>query len=257
MSELSRITNHLFNELRLQLYLGRRYWFESIFGFLIIVALFIGLLLTVVTTADSNFTSGKLDGLLVGFVLWMFATTAYGSSSHDITDETRARTIEQLCVAPLRLSTLLACRALVRLLGGSIFLLFALVTLSMATSGRIGQGVPGTIAIALLSAPSLVGVGYLMAGLVLIVKRADLAQALAYPCLIALVAIPVDISNWLALLPYSLGASAARDHMSGGTPTISTLFFVGSNSLIWFLGGVYSFRALEHAAKKRGLLGHM
>lgn len=253
----NRLVWHFYNEMRLQLFMAVRYWFESLFGLALVTILFTGLLVAISVVGDSDISSGKLDGLIVGFALWIFATAAYSSSSHDIADETRARTIEQICVAPISLATVLGIRACIRLLRGAFALGLILLAIEMVTEGRLNLKYYPILLLSLLAAPGLAGLGYLMAGLILLVKRAETAQALMYPALIALVALPAYPLNMLSALPYALGAAAARASSAGQVIAISTYFSVLGISLIWLFGGILSFRGFVKIAKSKGLIGHL
>ena len=244
------------NEIRLRLYLARRYWFESLFGLGLLLVLFGGLLVAVSQVGNSDFRTGQLDGLMVGFILWLFAITAYASSSHDVADETRARTIEQLCASPIDLWALLGIRTVIRVASGAVILLIALLVIGVVTGGRIHQNFGVVLVLAGLSAPSLMGLGYIMGGIILVAKKAETAQALTYPALIALVALPAYPINWMAVLPYSLGASAARAELSGAAVSGLTYAAIALNSAVWCCCGVLAFHFLERFAKRKGLLGH-
>lgn len=248
---------HLRNELRLQLYLMRRYWFESVFALLFLLLFFGGLVTALLVVSEAEFQSGKLDGFLVGFALWLYANTAYASASYDVAEDMRARTIEQLCVGPLPLWALLGTRALLRMLGGTLTLGVMLVVVAWMTAGRHPLRYGEVLGMALLAAPSLAGFGYLMAGILLVAKKAQTAQSLAYPVLIALVALPAYPVNGLGVLPYALGAAAARAASGGSEVPPFVYLLVAFNSAVWLGLGVMAFRTFEEMARRKGLLGHL
>ena len=253
---MSRPLPHLLNELRMLLYLKRRYWFETLLGLLFLAGACAALVFVILAVGGKSFDSGALDGLIVGFALWQFAAASYASASNDIAEETRQRTIEQLYIVPISLARLLATRAVLQLLFGLVTLLLAVAAIQWVTGGRLQADIGPLIAAALLAAPSLVGVGYAMAGLLLLVKRAELAQGLMYFALISLVALPAYPVNEFALLPYALGAAAAKAAAAGTALDAQTYALIATNSVAYLLAGWLLFRALERRARQLGVLGH-
>ncbi len=253
---MNRAMHHLLNELRLMLYLKRRYWYETVLGLLFLLGLGAALVYAVVTVGGKSFDTGALDTLIVGAVLWHFAAVSYASASNDIAEETRQRTIEQLCIVPMGLDRLLGLRAALHLLGGTVTLLVAMTALQWLTDGRLQSDLGPLLAATLLAAPSMVGVGYAMAGVLLLAKRAELTHGLMYFALISLVALPAFPANGFALLPYALGAAAAKAAAGGSVIDARTYALIAANSAAWLAAGLLLFRALERRARRLGVLGH-
>ena len=247
---------HLLNELQLNWALKRRYWFESLLALGFLVAMFGGLLLAVLSVGGQSLASGEADGLIVGFAVWLFAISACSSASQDIQEETEQRTLEQLCIAPLPLWTLLALRAALGLLGALLALLVALGLAHVLTSGRLQGDWFATIAACLLAAPALVGVGYALAGVMLLAKKAELLLAAMFPVVIGLVALPAYPVNALGLLPYAWGAATARATAAGAQPEPLVWLLIALNGLVWALLGGLVFWWAERRARQLGVLGH-
>jgi ABC-2 type transport system permease protein len=253
---MRRWLRHAANELRLNLYRARRYLFETLLGFALLGLLFGGLLWAVASISGRDLSSGALDGLLIGFLLWSFATSAYGCASGEIAEEMRQRTLEPLCVAPLSLSALLLLRTLLRLLSGLIGLGVMVLLLGWLTDGRLQLQHPQALCALLLAAPSLIGLGYASAGLLLLAKRAEVMPALFSLALMGLVALPAETGNAWSLLPYALGASSAKAAATGVAPTATTLLWIAINSAVYLGIGLLLFRWAEHQARRLGILGH-
>ena len=135
-------------------------------------------------------------------------------------------------------------------------LLVAMTALQWLTDGRLQSDLGPLLAATLLAAPSMVGVGYAMAGVLLLAKRAELTHGLMYFALISLVALPAFPANGFALLPYALGAAAAKAAAGGSVIDARTYALIAANSAAWLAAGLLLFRALERRARRLGVLGH-
>lgn len=253
---MGRTLHHLGNELRLFFYVKRRYWFETLLGFGLVSLLFGGLVYAVVAVGGRSFDSGALDTMIVGFALWQLAAASYGSASSDIAEEMRQRTIEQLCLAPLSLGWLLGVRAVLHVVFAALAFLLVWLAIHWLTAGRLQGDMAAVLGIALLSVPSLVGVGFAMAGLLLLVKRAEVVHAMVYLGLITLVALPAYPLNALALLPYALGAATAKAAAGGAQIPALVYGCIALNSLGYLVAGVLAFVLFERRSRSLGVLGH-
>lgn len=253
---MRRLMLHLLNETRLILHLKRRYWFETILGLCFLLILFGGLVYAVLTVGGLSFDSGAMDGMIVGFALWQFAAASYGSASSDVAEETRQRTIEQLYVGPMPFAWLLGIRVLLHLLGGLFVLLIALALIDGLTAGRLNLDLLPILPAVILGAPALVGVGFAMAGLLLLMKKAEIAHGLMYIALISVVALPAYPVNAFALLPYALGAAVAKAAASGAAIPWSVYGLIALSSAVYLALGLLFFQAMERRARKLGVLGH-
>jgi len=247
---------HALNEMRLRWVRARRYLFETLLGIALMVFFFGGLLWAVSSISGQRLDSGALDGLLMGFVLWSFATTAYGCASGEIGEEMRQRTLEAVCVAPLGLGSLLLLRTLLRMAGGLVSLLLLVALLHWMSDGRLKLHSLQALAPVLLAAPSLIGLGFASAGLLLVVKRAEMVPSLLALALMGLVALPAYPLNGLALLPYALGAAAAKASASGVLLAPGTLGWIALNSSLYLLLGGLLFALGMRQARRLGVLGH-
>lgn len=251
-----RWLRHFANELRVRLYRARRYLFETLFGFALLSLLFAGLLWAVSSISGQRLDSGALDGLLLGFVLWYFATSAFGCAGMEVAEEMRQRTLEPLCVAPPSLGGLLLLRTLLRLAGGLLSLSLLVALLRWLTADRLQLQSLQALAPVLLAAPALIGLGFASAGLLLLVKRAEVVPALLGLALMALVAVPAYPLNPAALLPYALGAAAAKA-AAGGAPLLpGTLGWIALNSAVYLSLGLLLFAWAQRKARQLGILGH-
>ncbi len=251
----ARMAHHLLNEARRALYLARRYWVESLLGFGLVVSLFGGLLYAVLEASDSSLEGGGADGLIAGFAIWLFASAAAQGSSTEIMQETEQRSLEQLSLAPIRLDALLALRLLLDLLVGLAMLMLTLGAAHLLTGGRVTLS-PEALGLAVLGVPALVGIGYALAGVMLLVKRGEVLVMIGFPMLIGLIALPAYPLNALAWLPYALCAAAARAAASGTQIPPDVWGWIALNGLLYLIAGRYVFARLLRRARELGVLGH-
>lgn len=252
---MKTLFHHLLNEARRSVGLARRYWIETLLGLGFVISLFGGLLLAVVKTTGQDLASGQADGLIAGFAIWMFASGAALAAGKEITEETRQRTLEQLCLSPLSLQRLLALRLTLELAVGLLLLALTLAAAAWLTGGRV-MPAPALFGLTLLGMPALVGVGYALAGALLLVKRGELLAVAAYPALIALVALPAYPLNGLAVLPYALAAAAARTAALGTAIAPSCWALIALNAGAYLLLGLWLFRRAEAKARRLAVLAH-
>ncbi|MCE4558235.1 hypothetical protein [Pelomonas cellulosilytica] len=251
------LSTHFENELRRNGYLFRRYWIESIFLLGLVITLFGGFVFAVLSFNESSWSSGAVDRLIVGFALWLFANGAVNGAMGDVMEETEQRTLEQICISPLPLEKLLLIRASVKMLTSLLFLLIALTIVDKLTAARLQINFSVMLALALGALPSLLGIGYALAGLLLVVKRGAVVQIVILPAIIGLVSLPAFPVNVFAALPYSLGAAAARAASGGARIDAGVYVTVGLNSLLYFVFGLLVFRWFEKRARRDGVLGHL
>lgn len=248
--------HHIGNEARLGYYRARRYWAESVAALAATMTVFLGLLYAVTTLGNASLESGKLDALIIGFVLWMFASAAYAGPSSELAEEIRQRSLEQICVAPIPLWMTLGIRTGIKIGSATALLLAMLIGINVVTAGRLQLSYAAMTAILLLASPSLIGLGYMTAGLLLLARKLEALQLLVYPALIGVVAYPAYPLTWGALLPFSLGASMAKLAGRGQVLPFHSYLLLGLTSLAWLLGGLLVFRVLERQARRLGVMGH-
>lgn len=248
--------HHVRNELRLKMFLARRYWLESVAAFLVIVGTFFGLLHVVSAAGGMPLHSERLDGLILGFVLWMFAGAAYSSTSNEIAEEIRSRSLEQLCLGALPLWKILAIRAALNIAIGAFVLILSLTVIESMGREKLHVLEPAIFAIVLLAAPALLGLGYMIAGVLLVMRKVEAVQLLVYPGLIGLVALPAYPLNVLSALPFAYGASAARLATLGYSLSVQDFLLTGVNSLMWLSAGITVFVLFEARARRSGVMGH-
>jgi len=248
---------HLFvNELRLQWHEMRQYWFETFSSLFFLIGIFLGLFYGIKGFVLEQGDGQSLDGLVLGFLLWTFATGAYGSVTKSLIEDTQKGYIEQLFLCPNGFISLMLCRSLSENLVGLVMLTIIAYIVMAITGNWLTINFAYFYGILLLAAPSLVGFGLMISGLALLFKRVETVGAmlnLAFMGLVALDGLPLNIFTFLPFVP---GASLARDVvLDQSALRLDYLLIVIANSLVYLTIGIYMFRAFEKQAKKRNLIG--
>ena len=209
------------------------------------------------TTAGMDAT---LDGFIVGWFLFTMAQSAYFSLSRGVTVESEWGTFEQLYMSPYGFGAVMAGKVLVNIIEsvffGAIILILMLVTTGRTLTVDVLTLAP-VIALGLLS---IVGIGFVFAGLTLIYKKIQSFGQFIQFAIIGLIAAPVAEIPVLRALPLVQGSSMMQDTMRHGirlwefpTVDLAILVVVG---LFYSLAGYAVFRYCSHVARKRGVMGH-
>jgi ABC-2 type transport system permease protein len=249
-------THLLVNEMKLQWYEMRQYWFETLSGFLFVTGIFLGLFYGIKGFVLEQGDGQSLDGLLLGFLLWTFATSAYGSVTKSVIEDTQKGYIEQLFLCPNGFISLMLYRSFSESIVGLVLLTVLAYVVMAITGNWLEINFAYFYGILLLSAPSLVGFGLMISGLALLFKRVETVGALLTLALMGLVALDGLPLNVFTFLPFVPGASLARDIvLDQSLFRFDHLLIVIANSLVYLVGGIVVFRMFEKQAKKRNLIG--
>ena len=246
----------LSNELRLQWYEMRQYWFETVTGLFFISAVFIGLFYGIKGFVIQQDDSSSLDGLLIGFIMWSFASGAYGSVTKSLIEDTQKGYLEQLFLCPKGFVTLMLSRSFIETTVGIITVTLLAYVAMFFTGNWLSINFFSFYGILLLAAPSLVGFGLMISGLALVFKRVETVGAMLSLGLMGLVALDGLPFNLFTLLPFVAGSSLARDVvLSGHGFDMTALLIITANSVVYLGLGVAFFKLCERQAKKRNLIG--
>ena len=251
------MNTHLFvNEMRLQCYEMRQYWFETLSGLIFITGVFLGLFYGIKSFVLEQGDGQSLDGLLFGYLLWTFAAGAYGSITKSVVEDTQKGYLEQLFLCPNGSISLMLYRSLSDSIVGLVFLTVIAYVVMAITGNWLTINFGYFYGILLLAAPSLVGFGLMISGLALLFKRVETVGAMLTLALMGLVALDGLPLNAFTFLPFVSGASLARDVvLDQNALRLDYVLIVIANSLVYLTGGIYMFKAFEKQAKKRNLIG--
>lgn len=212
------------------------------------------------TSASASAMDSTFDGFLVGWFLYMIVQSAYFSLPGDVTKESEWGTLEQLYMTPYGFGTLMSAKVLVDIVQ-SVVLGGAMLALMLVTTQRTFTiDVFTIVPILLLGVLSVVGIGFVFAGLALIYKRIESFFQFVQFALIGLIAAPVANIPALRLLPLVQGSAMLQDAMRGSIRlwefSAVDLGILAGTAVAYSVAGYAVFLYCSRIARKRGVMGH-
>lgn len=195
---------------------------------------------------------GRLEAVLVGYLLWSFTLLSYSSLSFGLTEEAQTGTLEQVFLTSYGPIPLFLVRNLSGLLiQGLLVFLIALVLMAL-TGARLSFN-PWVVLPFLAVLLGGYGLGFAMGSLALLYKR--IGQLLGLSEFLLLFLLQVPGQGLFLLLPMVPGAALARSMLAEGAPLDPLFLLLAFLNGFLYLGlGLFLFKLAVHRAKKLGLL---
>ena len=253
--------NLFWAELRRVWTLFLRYPSEAIGQVFGVTVLFYGLFLGIGYVAGPGGQFGtRLEGLVVGYVLWSLVVYAMSSLTWNLQNEAQMGTLEQLFLSPFGAGRVIATRALAELVLnlGINAIILVLILLSTGTRLYLSAGVLLPLIAALLGA---YGLAFAVGSLVLLFKRAQQLVGMLQFFLIFLVMAPLEslagpLASLQWFLPIAPGAGIMRGMMAQGQPLEAlSLGAAFLNGLIFLAIGLLIFGWAARRVRYLGNLG--
>lgn len=239
----------------------RRYAFNTLSMLASFYLIFLMLFLGIRTFAGGNEQFGSaLPGMVVGFMVFYLTVYAYAELSWVLIAEAQQGTLEQLSMSPLGFGRVLIARIFAAL-GFRVVIMFGLLLLMMATSGRwLSVDLATIVPLLVFTVASVQGIGWVMGGLALVFKQIQASLGILQFIFVALIAAPVEQFPGVKFLPLSWGTELIRRAMINGTALwqfpAADVALLAVNGVAYFGLGFLVFKLLERVARDRGLLGH-
>lgn len=194
----------------------------------------------------------RLEAVLVGYLLWTFALSAYNSLSFGLMEEAQTGTLEQVFLSSYGPIPLFLVRNLSGLLTQGLLVFLIAMVLTTLTGARLSFH-PGVVLPFLAVLLGGYGLGFAMGSLALLYKRTSQLLGLSQFLLLFLLQAPG--TGPFLLLPMAPGSSLARDMLAQGAPLdLWDLLVAFLNALLYLGLGLFLFGRAVHRAKKQGLL---
>ena len=238
----------------------KRYLPNTVSMVLTFYAIFVFLLLGVRFMGDPSAADENIRYLLVANGFWFLLMLGVQSMGWELSSEALRGTLEQLYMSTLPTWMILLFRMVASLLV-NLLILAVLMVLSMATAG-VWLTVDVVALVALLPGTmlSVIGLGFLVAGLTIVYKQVDSMLQLLQFVLMGIAYAPLSLSPLMALAPAAKGIDMVRQVMAEGRALSSFAFgdwaSLLANGAAYLLIGLVAFKLLERRAMRRGLLGH-
>lgn len=204
--------------------------------------------------------SNSLDGIIVGFFLFTLAISAYSGIAHNVTQESQWGTLERLYMSTHGFGRVMIVKATVNVVLTFVWAAILLVAM-MVTSGRwLSVDLVTVVSLSTVTLASVVGVGFLFAGVALLYKRLENLIQLIQFSFVGLLGAPVEAYPVLKVLPLTNGSYLLQEAMTQNRAVwelapVDLLILFGTSS-VYFLIGYYVFLRLLRRARDRGLMAH-
>jgi ABC-2 type transport system permease protein len=237
----------------------RRYLFNTVAMIASVYIVFLLMFTGVRAMAAPTLFGSQIEGLVVGYVVWMLAVLGFAYLSQGITQEAQTGTLEKLYLSPVGFRWVSAFHQLAGLLANLLVvaLLLGLITVTTGVSLRID--LVSVLPLVLVAIVPAYGFGYLAGGLALVYKRVEAAFQILQFVFVAFLVAP-DSWPLARYLPFNLGVRLLTRVMVKGLrlwqldrAELGVLLGTGA---FYLLTGVVLFTRLEKVARERGLLGH-
>lgn len=201
-----------------------------------------------------------LDAVIVGWFLWTMAQSAYSGLAGEVTQESRWGTLEQLYMSPHGFGTVMGVKVLVNLLL-SLLMGSLMLGMMLVTTGRtLTLDVVTVLPIILLALATVVGLGFVFAGLALVYKKVSSVSQLMQFVLVGLIAAPAADVFAMRLLPLVQGSSMLQEAMREGVRlwefSAVDLGVLAGTAAVYLSAGYVVFMTCSHIARQRGVMGH-
>lgn len=258
------MTTVLWGEFRRTFHWARSYWVEYLSNFVLYSLGFL-LLVAAFRSATGEFGQNGILRTLLGYITWYMCANVMASIAHVAEDESRTGTLEQLFLTGLSPLVVFLVRSFGRILmeitqGLPLALLLAILLGVLRPIPLLA------ILVFTLTLLGACGLGFALAGIAMVIKRADslittiwqmlvfFSGALApmHPPALALVAriLPLGLGIENLRMVYLEGASLSTLWQNGLLPGLLV------NTLTYILIGLALFTWGERRARRNGTLAH-
>lgn len=223
-------------------------------GYFIFLAMFMGLkFVGNPATVDEN-----VQYTIVSMVFWILTMMALNQSSITVLQEAMRGTLEQLYLNPFGAWRILLSR-IVAQISLELISIIILLFLAQLTSGQWLNLNPLTIIpIMIVTFVSMIGVGFMMAGLAIIFKQIQNFLQILQFILMGLVFIPLSSAPLMEFAPFVKGVNMVRmvmmDNLSLLDFTMFDYLSLILNAIVYLAAGLFIYLQCEKAAMRKGLL---
>lgn len=253
----------LLSEFRREWLLFRRYPTEFISQIVVLVVVFYGLFLGASYIAGSHVVEGRLDAVIIGYLLWTLCMGAIGSMGWEIMNEAQNGTLEQVMLNYLGLTRILLLRNIVMFLYNILFTMIVMFLIMWITGRHLSVSIQELIPFGLAMA-SAIGIGYCVASITILFKRANQFLGLLQFVLLFLVMTPfTSLPSWgrwvgvfVPIAPMNALLKQMMIQHRGLIDPHHWLVWSCVNAVLWVALGMWVFTMACRRARRIGILGH-
>ena len=241
----------------------KRYPFEFLSQFVLIVVVFYGMFLGGSYIDGGHVSSSRLDTVIIDYAMWILILDAVGSMGFQISNEAKNGTLEQVFLSPAGPLKVLLFRSMANTLALVILIGVSMTTI-MALTQHFLPFRPTEVIPFLIAILTAMGFGYCISAAAMILKKTSSLFNLIQFLFLFVLAAPIANMHGLwkyliVLIPTSPSEVALQSIINPDTVSFSLndlLLMSVLNLLIWGTGGILLFRASFRHAMKIGSLGH-
>ncbi|GGA77966.1 ABC transporter permease [Ornithinibacillus halotolerans] len=224
--------------------------------FIIFLALFAGIQFI----GDPGTKDVNTQYVIVNYVFWYLALIVVQDIGYQLANETIQGTLEQVNMSPLGLWKIMLARLVSTIIANSLIVIVLLIATMGITGQWLNIDLLSILPILALTLISMIGLGFIIAGMTLVMKQISAFLQILQFILAGLVFIPLTVAPFLAFFPLVKGVDLVRAVMIDGVTLTSfsafDIFVLVFNAVFYFCIGLVFFLYCERIAMRKGLLAH-
>ena len=204
--------------------------------------------------------SDTIEGIIVGYLLWSMAMSAYQGLSWNVTREAQWGTLEQLFMSPFGFGRVMLAKTVVNLLESFLWGGVTLAAMLLVTGRTLSVDPLTVVPLVILAIAPAVGVGFFFGGLAIRFKRIENAFEIVQFLFIGLIAAPVGQYPLLKWLPLAQGSQLLQQAMKNGVSLwnlpAGELAVLVVTAVGYLAIGFLAFTYCQRWARREGVMGH-
>lgn len=222
--------------------------------------IFLGMFAGIQVIGDPSVQDVNTQYVIVNYIVWFLAMVVMQDIGWQVTNESMRGTLEQLSMSPMGLWRIMTAR-LVATTSINLIIVVVLLYISMLTAGQwLNIDVLAIAPILILTLISMFGVGFMIAGISIILKQVQSFLQILQFILAGLTFVPLSVAPFLAYLPFVKGVDLIRYVMIDGATLsqigVGNFLILAFNAIFYFILGLVCFLYCERVAMHKGLLAH-
>jgi len=235
-----------------------RYPVNAVLG-LVTGVFFFGLMFYGGTLFAGQAISDSIEGLVVGYFLWILSAGAYSGVMGDVRSEASWGTLERHYMTPFGFGPVVLAKSIAIVFRNFVTSAGILVAMLVMTGTTLSVNLLTVVPVAALAVAGALGLGLAMGGLSVLYKRIGNAVNLLQFAFVGLISAPAFEVWWAPLLPLVQGSAMLQRAMTDGVrlwefAPLEVALLVGTAAL--YLGLGYAvFTVATSRARRLGVLG--
>ena len=228
-------------------------------GGIVIALFFFGVLFYGGRMVAGRALTDSIEGIIVGYFLWTLSVGAYSSISNDIASEVQWGTLERHVMTPFGFAPVALAKGVAKIVRTFLTSAVVLRLMLLLTGTSLEINLFTTLAIAVLSILSVLGLGFAAGGVTLLYKQVGNWLNLLQFGFVVLVSAPALELGWTAVLPLAHGSGLLQRAMLDGTRlwefSAVDVGLLVAVAVGYFLAGYLVFQYATRRARRLGVLG--